>query len=83
VRNAAGRRAPLHVNDLRVLAHKVDRKQLKSDVDDARRCGKQVARFCVVRLFHARFVMLNQACLSILHAIGFCELPLIYTAVPR
>src|SRR5262245_9104097 len=59
VRNAAGWRAPLHVNDLRALAHKVDRKQLKSDVDDARRCGKQIVRFCVVRVFHARFVVLN------------------------
>ena len=59
MRNAPGRRAPLHVNGLRALAHKVDRKHLKSDIDDAWRCGKQVVRFCVVRGFHARFAVLN------------------------
>jgi hypothetical protein len=59
VRNTPGRRAPLHVNDLRALAHKVDRKHLKSDIDDARWCGKQVVRFCVVPSFHDRFVVLN------------------------
>jgi hypothetical protein len=47
------------LDDLRALAHKVDRKQLKSDVDDARWCGKQVVRFCVVPSFHDRFVVLN------------------------
>ena len=59
MRNAPGRGAPLHVNDLRALTHKVDRKHLESDIDDARPCGKQVVRFCVVRGFHARFAVLN------------------------
>jgi hypothetical protein len=73
VRNAAGRRAPLQVDDLRALAHKVNRKHLKSDVDHARRCGKQVVPFCLARGFHDQFVRSIQGCLSILQAAGFCE----------
>jgi hypothetical protein len=63
----------LQVDDLRALAHKVNRKHLKSDVDHARRRGKQVVPFCLARGFHDQFVRSIQACLSILQAAGFCE----------
>jgi hypothetical protein len=73
VRNAAGRRAPLQVDDLRALAHKVNRKHLKSDVDHARRCGKQVVPFCLARGFHDQFVRSIQGCYQYCRRPGFAS----------
>jgi hypothetical protein len=42
---AASRRAPAHMNDLRVLARKILRKQFKPDIDDARcSCQQSIRR---------------------------------------
>jgi hypothetical protein len=53
MRVAAGRRAPLHVNDparaagARIMTRKVDGKQLEPHIDDARRRRKQAFRIFV------------------------------------
>ena len=48
---AAGRRAPLHMNNFGTLARKVVGKQFKSNIDDARRRRQQSIRLDPVPVF--------------------------------